>query len=175
MAMDHGMIAPFESSQIGERAISFGVSSYGYDIRLADEFKIFTDVHAAVIDPKNIDPRNFIDYKGESCVIPHNSFILARSIEYFKIPRDILAICFGKSTYARCGVVVNVTPLEPEWEGYITISISNTSPLPARIYANEGIAQLIFLDASEVCQTSYADKKGKYQKQTAITHSKTEK
>ena len=168
------MITPFDDSQVGRGAISFGVSSYGYDIRLADEFKIFTNVNATVIDPKNIDQRNFIDFKGESCIIPHNSFVLARSVEYFKIPRDILALCFGKSTYARCGIVVNVTPLEPEWEGYITISISNTSPLPTKIYANEGIAQAIFLEASEVCQISYADKKGKYQKQTAITHSKPE-
>ncbi|OGC94804.1 MAG: dCTP deaminase [candidate division Zixibacteria bacterium RBG_16_53_22] len=174
MAREHGMITPFDDSQVGRGAISFGVSSYGYDIRLADEFKIFTNVNATVIDPKNIDQRNFIDFKGESCIIPHNSFVLARSVEYFKIPRDILALCFGKSTYARCGIVVNVTPLEPEWEGYITISISNTSPLPTKIYANEGIAQAIFLEASEVCQISYADKKGKYQKQTAITHSKPE-
>jgi len=175
MAREHGMIAPFDDSQVGRGAISFGVSSYGYDIRLADEFKIFTNVNAVVIDPKNIDQRNFIDFKGDSCIIPHNSFVLARSIEYFKIPRDILALCFGKSTYARCGIIVNVTPLEPEWEGYITISISNTSPLPTKIYANEGIAQAIFLEASEACQISYADKKGKYQKQTAITHSKLEK
>lgn len=172
MAQEQGMISPFDASNVGEGGISFGVSSYGYDIRLADEFKIFTNLYAAVIDPKNIDPRNFVDFKGDSCIIPHNSFVLGRSLEYFKIPRDILAICVGKSTYARCGVSVNVTPLEPEWEGFITISISNNSPLPTRIYANEGIAQLIFLEASEVCQTSYADKKGKYQKQTTITHSK---
>jgi dCTP deaminase len=172
MAHEHGMITPFDGSQVRQGVISYGVSSYGYDIRLADEFKIFTNVPSTVVDPKKIDPRNFIDFKGESCVIPHNSFALGRSVEYFKIPRNILAVCLGKSTYARCGIIVNVTPLEPEWEGHITISISNTSPLPIRIYANEGIAQAVFLEASDICETSYADKKGKYQKQTTITHSK---
>jgi dCTP deaminase len=175
MAKEHGLITPFDGAQMRQGVISYGVSSYGYDIRLADEFKIFTNVNTTVVDPKNVDPRNFIDFKGESCVIPHNSFILARSLEYFKIPRDVIALCFGKSTYARCGIVVNITPLEPEWEGFITIAISNTSPLPTRVYANEGIAQVIFVEAGEVCEVSYADKKGKYQKQTTITHSRLEK
>jgi dCTP deaminase len=148
--------------------ISFGVSSYGYDIRVADEFKIFTNVFSAVVDPKHFDPKSMVDYKGEVCVIPPNSFALARTIEYFRIPRDVLTVCLGKSTYARCGIIVNVTPFEPEWEGYVTLEISNTTPLPARIYANEGIAQVLFFQADEMCETSYADKKGKYQKQEAI-------
>jgi dCTP deaminase len=172
MARDEGMIAPYDDSKICEGVISFGVSSYGYDIRLADAFKIFTNVNAAVMDPKQIDERNFIDFKGESCIIPHNSFVLGQSLEFFKIPRNIMAICLGKSTYARCGIIVNVTPLEPQWEGFITIAISNTSPLPTKIYANEGIAQVVFLEANETCEFSYADKKGKYQSQTAITHAR---
>jgi len=149
--------------------VSFGLSSYGYDIRVSDEFKVFTNVNATMIDPKNFDSQSFVDVKGKVCVIPPNSFALARTVEYFKIPRNILTICLGKSTYARCGIIVNVTPFEPEWEGYATLEISNTTPLPARIYANEGIAQIIFLEADELCQTSYKDKKGKYQAQKKIT------
>ncbi len=164
-----GMIEPFHEIQVREGVISYGVSSYGYDMRTGDEFKIFTNINSTVIDPKEFDPRSFVDFKGDVCIVPPNSFALASSLEYFKIPRDVLVICLGKSTYARCGVVVNVTPLEPEWEGYVTIEISNTTPLPAKIYANEGIAQLIFLQAAEVCRTSYKDKSGKYQAQTGIT------
>lgn len=164
-----GMIEPFNEVQKREGVISYGVGSYGYDMRIGDEFKIFTDVNAAVIDPKKFDPNSFIDYKGDVCIIPPNSFVLAGSLEYFRIPRDVLVICLGKSTYARCGLVVNVTPLEPEWEGHVTIEISNTTPLPARIYANEGIAQLIFIQAAEICQVSYKDKAGKYQAQQGIT------
>lgn len=168
MAREHGMIEPFVETQVRRGVISYGLSSYGYDIRVADEFKIFTNVYATVVDPKHFDPRSMVDYKGEVCTIPPNSFALARSVEYFRIPRGVLAICLGKSTYARCGIVVNITPLEPEWEGYITIEISNTTPLPARIYAGEGIAQVIFLEADEVCDVSYADRKGKYQRQQGI-------
>ena len=168
MAKEHRMIEPFVDHQVRHDVISYGVSSYGYDIRVTDEFKIFTNVHSAVVDPKNFNPNSFIDYKGEVCVIPPNSFVLARTIEYFRIPRDVLTICVGKSTYARCGLIVNVTPFEPEWEGYVTLEISNTTPLPARIYANEGIAQVIFLQADEVCDISYGDRKGKYQKQEEI-------
>lgn len=164
-----GMIEPFSENQVREGVISFGVSSYGYDMRISGEFKIFTNINNTIVDPKNFDPRSFVDYKGEVCIIPPNSFALGHSIEYFKIPRDVLVICLGKSTYARCGIVVNVTPLEPEWEGHVTIEISNTTPLPARIYANEGIAQLLFIQGSEVCETSYADKSGKYQAQKGIT------
>ena len=164
-----GMIEPFHEDQVGGGVISFGVSSYGYDMRIADEFKIFTNINNTIVDPKNFDPRSFVNYSGETCIIPPNSFVLGRSVEYFRIPRDVLVICLGKSTYARCGIVVNVTPLEPEWEGHVTIEISNTTPLPARIYANEGIAQLIFLGSSEICATSYADKSGKYQAQKGIT------
>jgi len=164
-----GMIEPFHEDQVGGGVISFGVSSYGYDMRIADEFKIFTNINNTIVDPKNFDPRSFVNYSGETCIIPPNSFVLGRSVEYFRIPRDVLVICLGKSTYARCGIVVNVTPLEPEWEGHVTIEISNTTPLPARIYANEGIAQLIFLGCSETCATSYADKSGKYQAQKGIT------
>jgi dCTP deaminase len=160
-----GMIEPFVEEQVKAGVISYGLSSYGYDIRVADEFKIFTDVNATIVDPKHFDPKSLVDFKGDSCIIPPNSFALARSVEYFRIPRDVLAICLGKSTLARCGIIVNITPLEPEWEGYITIEISNTSPLPAKIYANEGIAQVIFLRAEEECETSYADKRGKYQHQ----------
>ncbi len=168
MALEHRMIEPFEAGQVRNGVISYGVSSYGYDIRVADEFKIFTNVFSAVVDPKHFDPKSMVDYKGEVCIIPPNSFALARTIEYFRIPRDVLTVCLGKSTYARCGIIVNVTPFEPEWEGYVTLEISNTTPLPARIYANEGIAQVLFFQADEVCETSYADKKGKYQKQEAI-------
>jgi len=167
-ALEQGMIEPFADSQVRDGVISFGISSYGYDIRVADEFKIFTNVYSAVVDPKHFDPNSMVDFKGEICVIPPNSFALARTVEYFRIPRDVLTICLGKSTYARCGIIVNVTPFEPEWEGYVTLEISNTTPLPARIYANEGIAQVLFFQADEVCDVSYADKKGKYQKQEAI-------
>ena len=168
MAREFGMIEPFADNQVRNGVISFGVSSYGYDIRVADEFKIFTNVFSAVVDPKHFDPRSMVDFKGDVCVIPPNSFALARTIEYFRIPRSVLTVCLGKSTYARCGIIVNVTPFEPEWEGFVTLEISNTTPLPARIYANEGIAQVLFFEADEVCQTSYADKKGKYQKQQDI-------
>lgn len=168
MAREKGMIEPFADKQVRNGVISFGVSSYGYDIRVADEFKIFTNVYSAVVDPKNFDPRSMIDYKGDVCVIPPNSFALARTIEYFRIPRSVLTVCLGKSTYARCGIIVNVTPFEPEWEGFVTLEISNTTPLPARIYANEGIAQVLFFEADEECETSYADKKGKYQGQQSI-------
>jgi dCTP deaminase len=168
MAKDHGMIEPFVENQVRNGVISFGVSSYGYDIRVADEFKIFTNVYSAVVDPKHFDPNSMVDFKGDICVIPPNSFALARTVEYFRIPRDVLTVCLGKSTYARCGIIVNVTPFEPEWEGFVTLEISNTTPLPARIYAHEGIAQVLFFQADEVCTTSYADKKGKYQKQEAI-------
>jgi dCTP deaminase len=166
---EKGMISPFSESQVREGVISYGVSSYGYDMRISDEFKIFTDIHTTIVDPKKFDPHNFVDFKGNICTVPPNSFALATSIEYFKLPRDIIVICLGKSTYARCGIVVNVTPLEPEWEGHVTIEISNTSPLPARIYAKEGIAQLIFLGADEICARSYKDKTGKYQAQKGIT------
>jgi dCTP deaminase len=164
-----GMIEPFSTEQVRKGVVSYGVSSYGYDMRVADEFKIFTNVNSTIVDPKSFDPKSFIELKGDSCIVPPNSFALANSVEYFKIPRDVLVICLGKSTYARCGIVVNVTPLEPEWEGHVTIEVSNTTPLPARIYANEGIAQLLFLAAEEVCQISYKDKTGKYQAQTGIT------
>jgi dCTP deaminase len=162
------MIEPFEEGQVRDGVISYGVSSYGYDIRVADEFKIFTNVFSAIVDPKHFDTRSMVDYRGEVCVIPPNSFALARSVEYFRIPRTVLTICVGKSTYARCGIIVNVTPFEPEWEGYVTLEISNTTPLPARIYAHEGIAQVLFFEADEACRISYADKKGKYQSQQTI-------
>jgi dCTP deaminase len=168
MALEHRMIEPFTDGQVRNGVISFGVSSYGYDIRVADEFKIFTNVYSAIVDPKHFDPKSMVDYKGEVCVIPPNSFALARTVEYFRIPRNVLTVCLGKSTYARCGIIVNVTPFEPEWEGYVTLEISNTTPLPAKIYANEGIAQVLFFEADEECEISYADKKGKYQKQQAI-------
>jgi dCTP deaminase len=168
MSLEKGMIEPFVDKQVRNGVISYGVSSYGYDVRVADEFKIFTNVHSATVDPKNFDPKSMVDFQGEVCTIPPNSFALARTIEYFRIPRDVLTICLGKSTYARCGIIVNVTPFEPEWEGYVTLEISNTTPLPAKIYANEGIAQVLFFQADEVCETSYADKKGKYQKQQSI-------
>ena len=169
-----GMIDPFSDKQVREGVISFGLSSYGYDIRIADEFKIFRSTHDVMLDPKVLDQKSFIDFKGDICIIPPNSFVLARSVEYFRIPRETIAICLGKSTYARCGIIINVTPLEPEWEGYVTIEISNTAPVQTRIYANEGIAQILFLEASEVCETSYADKAGKYQAQKNITLAKME-
>jgi dCTP deaminase len=168
MAKEQRMIEPFADNQVRDGVISFGVSSYGYDIRVADEFKIFTNVYSAVVDPKEFDNKSMVDFKGDICVIPPNSFALARTVEYFRIPRKVLTVCVGKSTYARCGIIVNVTPFEPEWEGYVTLEISNTTPLPARIYANEGIAQVLFFEADEECETSYADKKGKYQKQKSI-------
>jgi dCTP deaminase len=164
-----GMIEPFVDDQIRQGVISYGLSSYGYDVRIADEFKIFTNVFSATVDPKNFNPESMIDFKGSVCTIPPNSFALGRTIEYFRIPRNVLTLCIGKSTYARCGIIVNVTPFEPEWEGFVTLEISNTTPLPAKIYANEGIAQVIFFESDEVCTTSYADKKGKYQHQASIT------
>jgi dCTP deaminase len=168
MALEQNMIEPFVNGQVRDGVISYGLSSYGYDIRVSAEFKIFTNVHSAVVDPKNFNPQSFVDFEGEVCVIPPNSFVLAQTVEYFRIPRDVLTICVGKSTYARCGLIVNVTPFEPEWEGYVTLEISNTTPLPARVYANEGIAQVLFFRADEVCETSYADRKGKYQNQQSI-------
>jgi dCTP deaminase len=168
MAREQRMIEPFVEDQVRDGVISYGVSSYGYDIRVADEFKIFTNVYSAVVDPKHFDPKSMVDFKGEVCVIPPNSFALARTVEYFRIPRTVLTVCLGKSTYARCGIIVNVTPFEPEWEGFVTLEISNTTPLPARIYANEGIAQVLFFEGDEPCRTSYADKKGKYQAQKTI-------
>ena len=169
MAREHKMIETFVDSQVRGSAISYGVSSYGYDIRVADEFKVFTNINNTVIDPKNFDPRSFVDVKTDVCIVPPNSFALARTIEYFRIPRDVLTVCLGKSTYARCGIIVNVTPFEPEWEGTVTLEISNTTPLPAKIYANEGIAQVLFFQSDEPCEQSYADKKGKYQAQRGVT------
>jgi len=168
MVREEGMIEPFADNQVHDGVISYGVSSYGYDIRVADEFKIFTNVYSAIVDPKDFKSESMVDFKGDVCVIPPNSFALARTVEYFRIPRSVLTICVGKSTYARCGIIVNVTPFEPQWEGFVTLEISNTTPLPARIYANEGIAQVLFFQADEECETSYADKKGKYQKQESI-------
>ncbi len=169
MAKDSGMISPFEEKQVRLGSISYGVSSYGYDIRIANEFKIFTNINNTIVDPKAFDTKSFVDFKGDICVIPPNSFALGKSVEYFKIPRNVMTICVGKSTYARCGIITNVTPFEPEWEGFVTLEISNTTPLPAKIYANEGIAQVLFFESDEVCEISYADKKGKYQSQTGIT------
>lgn len=168
MAKEHGMIEPFVDSQVRDGVISYGVSSYGYDIRVTDEFKIFTNLNSTTVDPKDFDKKSMVDFKGDVCIIPPNSFALARTVEYFKIPRGVLTICLGKSTYARCGIIVNVTPFEPEWEGFVTLEISNTTPLPAKIYSNEGIAQVLFFEADEECEISYADKKGKYQKQQSI-------
>jgi dCTP deaminase len=168
MALEYDMINPFTDEQMRKGVISYGVSSYGYDLRVADEFKIFTNVNSAVVDPKNFDERSFITVQADSVLIPPNSFALARSVEYFKIPRDVLTVCVGKSTYARCGIIVNVTPFEPEWEGFVTLEISNTTPLPAKVYANEGLCQILFFQGDEVCETSYKDKKGKYQAQTGI-------
>ena len=169
MALEHGMIEPFVDSQVRTGVVSYGVSSYGYDIRVADEFKIFTNINNTVIDPKNFDPRSFVDVKADICIVPPNSFALARTVEYFRIPRDVLVICLGKSTYARCGIIVNVTPLEPEWEGHVTLEFSNTTPLPAKIYANEGACQFLFLQGNEPCEVSYRDKAGKYQGQRGVT------
>ena len=169
MALEHGMIEPFEDRQVRAGVVSFGLSSYGYDIRVADEFKVFTNVNNALIDPKNFDPRSFVDVKAEVCIIPPNSFALAKTVEYFRIPRNVLTVCVGKSTYARCGLIVNVTPFEPEWEGFVTLEISNTTPLPAKVYANEGISQVLFFESDEDCEVSYADKAGKYQKQQGLT------
>ena len=169
MAQNFNMIEPFCEKQVREGTISYGVSSYGYDIRVSDEFMIFTNVNNTIVDPKNFDKNNVVEVKDKECIIPPNSFALARTVEYFKMPRDVLAICVGKSTYARCGIIINVTPIEPEWEGHITIEISNTTTLPAKIYANEGIAQLLFIGGDEICETSYGDKGGKYLKQKGIT------
>jgi dCTP deaminase len=169
MAIEHKMIEPFVDDQVREGVISYGVSSYGYDVRVGDEFKVFTNVYNTVVDPKNFDPKSFVDIRADVCIIPPNSFALASTIEYFRIPRDILTVCLGKSTYARCGIIVNVTPFEPEWEGHVTIEISNTTPLPAKIYANEGIAQVLFFQSDEPCARSYKDKKGKYQAQRGVT------
>jgi len=168
MALEQHMIEPFEEGQIRNGVISYGTSSYGYDIRVADEFKIFTNINSAIVDPKNFDPRSMVDFRGEVCIIPPNSFALGRTVEYFRIPANVLTICLGKSTYARCGIIVNVTPFEPEWEGYVTLEISNTTPLPAKIYANEGIAQVLFFEGDEPCEITYAMKKGKYQGQQSI-------
>jgi dCTP deaminase len=168
-----GMIEPFESQQVkevaGQRVVSYGTSSYGYDIRCSDEFKIFTNINSTIVDPKAFDAKSFVDFKGAVCIIPPNSFALARTVEFFRIPRDVLTICLGKSTYARCGIIVNVTPLEPEWQGHVTLEFSNTTPLPAKIYAGEGCAQVIFLQSDEVCETSYRDRGGKYQGQQGVT------
>ena len=169
MAAEHGMIEPFVEAQRREGVISYGLSSYGYDARVADEFKVFTNVHSAVVDPKNFSDHSFVDVKTDCCIIPPNSFALARTVEYFRIPRDVLVICLGKSTYARCGIIVNVTPLEPEWEGHVTLEFSNTTPLPAKIYANEGACQFLFLQGDQPCETSYADRSGKYMGQRGVT------
>jgi dCTP deaminase len=169
MALEHRMIEPFEDRQVRAGVISYGLSSYGYDIRVADEFKVFTNINSTVVDPKNFDNRSFVDVKADVCIIPPNSFALAKTVEYFRIPRDVLTVCVGKSTYARCGLIVNVTPFEPEWEGYVTLEISNTTPLPAKVYANEGISQVLFFQSDETCDVSYADKKGKYQAQQGLT------
>jgi len=168
MSKEHDMINPFSEKQVREGVISYGLSSYGYDLRVADEFKIFTNVNSTTVDPKHFDERSFVNITSDVCIVPPNSFALARSVEYFKIPRSILTICVGKSTYARCGIIVNVTPFEPEWEGFVTLEISNTTPLPAKIYANEGLCQIIFFEGDEICETSYADRKGKYQAQKGI-------
>ena len=169
MAREHNMIDPFVDNPVEDNAISFGVSSYGYDIRISNEFKIFTNINSTVVDPKRFDEQSFQDFKGDVCIIPPNSFALGRSVEYFRIPRNVMTICVGKSTYARCGIITNVTPFEPDWEGYVTMEISNTTPLPAKIYANEGIAQVLFFESDEDCLVSYSDKKGKYQAQKGIT------
>ena len=168
MVREHDMINPFAESQVREGVISYGVSSYGYDLRVADEFKIFTNVNSTIVDPKHFDEKSFVEFRGPVCIVPPNSFALARSVEWLKIPRSVLTICLGKSTYARCGIIVNVTPLEPEWEGFVTLEISNTTPLPARVYSNEGLCQIVFFESDEICETSYKDKKGKYQAQKGI-------
>lgn len=169
MSQEHGMIEPFEDGQVRDGVISYGLSSYGYDIRVAPEFKVFTNVHSAIVDPKSFDDRSFVDINEDVCIIPPNSFALARTVEFFRIPRDVLVLCVGKSTYARCGLIVNVTPLEPTWEGYLTLEISNTTPLPAKIYGNEGIAQLLFFEGDEEPETTYADRQGKYMQQVGVT------
>jgi len=169
MAQEHRMIDPFAEAQVREGVISYGVSSYGYDMRVAREFKIFTNAMSAIVDPKHFDPRSFVEFEGDVCIVPPNSFALARSVEYFRIPRNVITVCLGKSTYARCGIITNVTPFEPEWEGHVTLEISNTTPLPAKIYANEGIAQVLFFEGDEPPAVSYADKKGKYQAQRGVT------
>ena len=174
MAENEGMIEPFEAGQIRtngskDKLISYGTSSYGYDVRCANEFKIFTNINSAIVDPKNFDDNSFVNVNADVCIIPPNSFALARTVEYFRIPRSVLTICLGKSTYARCGIIVNVTPLEPEWEGHVTLEFSNTTPLPAKIYANEGVAQMLFFESDEICETSYSDRAGKYQGQTGVT------
>jgi len=173
MAEEHGMIEPFEPGQVREngagRIISFGTSSYGYDVRCAADFKVFTNIYSAVVDPKAFDENSFVDMQGDVCIIPPNSFALARTVEFFRIPRNVLTICLGKSTYARCGIIVNVTPLEPEWEGHVTLEFSNTTPLPAKIYANEGVAQMLFFESDDACEVSYKDRAGKYQGQTGVT------
>jgi dCTP deaminase len=172
MATECDMISPFAEGQMREGVISFGLSSYGYDLRVADEFKIFTNVYTTIVDPKHFDQRSFVEFRGPVCVIPPNSFALARSVEYLKIPRNVITVCVGKSTYARCGIIVNVTPLEPEWEGFVTLEISNTAPLPARVYSNEGLCQIVFIGSDELCEVSYRDKKGKYQAQKGIVLAK---
>jgi len=173
MAESHGMIEPFEPGQVreagGHRIVSYGTSSYGYDVRCAAEFKIFTNINSTIVDPKDFDPASFVDFTGDVCIIPPNSFALARTVEYFRIPRSVLTVCLGKSTYARCGIIVNVTPLEPEWEGHVTLEFSNTTPLPAKIYANEGVAQMLFFESDEVCAVSYRDRGGKYMGQVGVT------
>lgn len=169
MALEQGMIEPFEETQVREGVISFGLSSYGYDMRVARAFRIFTNVNSAIVDPKEFDERSFVEYEGDVCIIPPNSFALASSVEYFRIPRTVMTICVGKSTYARCGIITNVTPFEPEWEGHVTLEISNTTPLPAKIYAGEGISQVLFFESDEPCEVSYGDRKGKYQKQVGVT------
>jgi dCTP deaminase len=169
MALEYGMIEPFVEEQVSEGVVSYGLSSYGYDVRIADEFKIFTNLNSTVVDPKDFDPRSLVDFKGKVCIIPPNSFALGRTVEYFRIPRNVMTICVGKSTYARCGIITNVTPLEPGWEGHVTLEISNTTPLPAKIYAFEGIAQILFFESDEECERSYADKRGKYQYQKGVT------
>jgi len=177
MARDHGMIEPFAAEQVrtvdGQRIISYGTSSYGYDVRCAREFKVFTNINSTIVDPKAFDEKSFVDIHADVCIIPPNSFALARTVEFFRIPRSVLTVCLGKSTYARCGIIVNVTPLEPEWEGHVTLEFSNTTPLPARIYANEGVAQMLFFESDEICATSYKDRGGKYQGQTGVTLPKT--
>lgn len=177
MAKENEMISPFEPNQVrevdGSRIVSYGTSSYGYDVRCANEFKVFTNINSSIVDPKDFDEGSFVDIESDVCIIPPNSFALARTVEYFKIPRDVLTICLGKSTYARCGIIVNVTPLEPEWEGHVTLEFSNTTPLPAKIYANEGVAQMLFLQGAEVCETSYKDRSGKYQGQTGVVVPRT--
>jgi len=173
MAQQHGMIEPFEAGQVrsvdGAKIVSYGTSSYGYDVRCAPEFKVFTNINSTIVDPKAFDEKSFVDLHAAACIIPPNSFALARTIEYFRIPRSTLVVCLGKSTYARCGIICNVTPLEPEWEGHVTLEFSNTTPLPAKIYANEGVAQMLFLESDEVCETSYRDRGGKYQGQRGVT------